>query len=111
MNYDPNLNMSGRKSVQTVKLTLGQWDYRKEIIVEVRGNCSGLDVLRGAVNNAYENLKFVKCKFARGGEYATVSLENSDSSLECSDDEIEGEYWFERMVIAVEIIEIKRLKE
>lgn len=51
MDYDPNLNFCGRTTVQTVKLTFGQWDYRLTLETKVGGNCSGLTVIQAAVEN------------------------------------------------------------
>lgn len=53
-NYAPNTRR--RFNVHTVKLTFMSWEYKAERIVKVRGNCSGLDVIKSAINNVYDSL-------------------------------------------------------
>ncbi|EKF2990675.1 DUF5406 family protein, partial [Escherichia coli] len=45
MNYDPNMTLCRRMARQTVRLTLGQWEYRETFEVDVVGNLTGLDVI------------------------------------------------------------------
>jgi hypothetical protein len=54
MNYDPNICRNF--ATHTVKLTFGQWTYRAEHTVKVGGNCSGLQVIKTAVNILYDKL-------------------------------------------------------
>ena len=52
MIYDTNIGMS----LQTVRLVFGIDDYRKEMTVDVKGNCYGMDVIEAAVYNAHNKL-------------------------------------------------------
>lgn len=99
MNYDPNVarNMAS----QTVKLTFGMWDYRREMLVVVGGNTMGLSVIRCAVGSAFDSLPVDKY------EAAYTTLTSGKNELLCTDEDGEGEDWLERMLIAAEITEIK----
>ena len=93
MDYDPNLNYCGKTTIQTVKLTFAQWDYRLTIETKVSGNCSGLSVIRAAIENVADDndsLDFVR----PDGEVLTVEQE---------DDEIS---WLANMLICAEIVDI-----
>ncbi|EFJ2828368.1 DUF5406 family protein [Escherichia coli O21:H21] len=106
MNYDPNMTLCGRIAKQTVRLTLGQWEYRETFEVAVVGNLTGLDVIRSAIENLYEGLPYEEIHNAKTGStevYATVRI----GDLECTDEELLGEYWLESMLIAAEIISIE----
>jgi len=98
MNYDPNVISDGSK--QTVKLTFGMWDSRKEITVEVGGNCSGLTVIDCAVENVYDQLEPED-----GITFITLTNANGDE-LECEDDLDQGADFLKNMLIGAEIIAI-----
>jgi len=104
--YDQNLCFSGKMAIQEVKLTFGLWEYRKEVITTVGGNCLGLNVIRAAVENVYDNLNETKTK----GKYRVMGgiilEDNNGNSLETFDIENEGCQWLENMLISAEIISI-----
>lgn len=109
LNYDPNLTYCGRRAVQRVRLTFGQWDYRKTMEVEVGGNCLGMTVINCAVGIAYDRLEQ---RGIHGSDetYAVVMLQKLDSQeeeLECCDEENHGDEWLRDMLIAAEILSIE----
>lgn len=53
MNYDPNMTLCGRLAKQTVRLTLGLWEYRQTFEITVGGNLMGLDVITCAIESLY----------------------------------------------------------
>jgi hypothetical protein len=102
MNYDPNLVYCGRMAEQKVRLTFGQWDYRKTVETVVGGNCRGLEVIDCAVDNVYEDLD------SDMFENKEILLTKDDGEeLLCSDDEGEDMNFLKNMLIAAEIIDIK----
>ena len=108
MNYDPNLTMSGNMAKQTVKLTFGIWEYRKEMLVEIKGNTNGLSVIRAAVSFAFDDLPFEK----HGREEITyIVLIKGEDEMRCDDDEDKGEDWLENMLVGAEIISIVPLPD
>lgn len=105
MNYDPNLTNSGRMATQCVKLIFAEWDYRAEVTVKVGGNCRGLSVIKAAVSNAFDALKFDEYE---GKEYSEITLKKPNGDeLRVVDEELNGEGWLEDMLIAAEIISIE----
>lgn len=108
MDYDPNLTNSGRMAKQTVKLTFGIWEYRKEMEVVVGGNCTGLTVIESAVERAYEQLERLGT-YLSDETYAVIYLDNSDGTqqMECADDEDYQEEWLKDMLIKAEIVDIQ----
>lgn len=113
MNYDPNL-ISSMRAVQTVRLTLAAWEYRATLEVTVGGNCSGLDVLEAAVDNAYqrmwdafeENGTPVELVLKRPG-----AVEGEEDELLCTPGEDVDAVWLASYVIAVEIVSIEKKAE
>lgn len=104
MNYDPNLTNSGRMAKQVVRLTFGQWQWRRTLEVTVGGNCTGFDVIDTAVNNAWEELPAADYD----DEIARITLLNADGDeLYCEDDEGRGVDWLRDMLIAAEIVSIE----
>lgn len=102
MNYDPNLTTSGRMARQTVRLRFQQWNYKAELEAEVGGNCTGLDVISCAVGNAYESLPRLYA------DVASIELKDAEgNTLECSDDEDQGEDWLKDMLVGAEIVAIE----
>ena len=108
MNYDPNLTNSGRMAMQTVRLTFGVWEHRKEMEVQVGGNCTGLTVIDSAVESAYNELERLGI-FGCNDTYAVLYLEHPESgdTLECADDEDKCEDWLKDMLIKAEIVSIE----
>ena len=101
MNYDPNLVSCGRMATQTVRLTFGQWEYRKTMEVTVGGNLQGLSVIEAAIENALDEL-LEGCI-----EYATIILVNEKGDeLSCELDEINDDC-LRDMLISAEIIDIQ----
>ncbi|EBB0848972.1 DUF5406 domain-containing protein [Salmonella enterica] len=80
--FDPNMVACGRAVKQTVRLTFGCWRYRGTFEVEVRGNITGLDAIRYAVELLYESLP----------------------SVVVTDDDLRGEEWLADMLVSAEII-------
>lgn len=107
MDYDPNLTNSGRMAMQTVRLTFGIWEYRKEVEVTVGGNCTGLTVIDSAVESAYNKLDR-RGIFGCNDTYAVIYLDSEDGTeqMECADDEDECEDWLKDMLIKAEIVSI-----
>lgn len=107
MNYDPNLTMSGNKAKQTVRLTFGQWDYRKTFEVEVGGNCRGLSVIEAAVDVVLDGLP----TYEWDGEVSILVLEKTEDGtvheLQCDDEEGHYEEWLKSMLLSAEIIAIR----
>ena len=101
MNYDPNMTNSGRMAKQTVKMTFQQWGYTADMIEIVGGNCSGMDVIDCAVENAYESLQE-----DRGCPYIILT-DAEGNTLQCEDDEDKGEYWLKEMLVKAEITAIE----
>jgi hypothetical protein len=112
INYDSNLCFSGNTTVQEVRLTFGRWEYRKVIETEVGGNCLGLNVIKAAVENAYDSLIETKNKNNKFRIMEGIVLEDRNgNSLECFDIENEGCQWLEDMLLSAEIISIIPSKE
>lgn len=108
MDYDPNLTNSGRMAKQTVRLTFGLWKYRKEMEVQVGGNCTGLRVIDSAVEQAYENLDRLGV-YMSDDTYAVIYMNSTDGteSMECADEEDEREDFLKNMLIKAEIVDIQ----
>ena len=105
MNNDPNLTLCGRMADKTVKLTFGQWEYRKEITVVVHGNTRGMSVLRAAVGFAYDELPTDE---GHAADVPYLEMTKPDgNTLRVDDEEEDGEDWLEEMLIAAEIVDIK----
>ncbi|ECA5828482.1 hypothetical protein EL832_23250 [Salmonella enterica subsp. enterica serovar Hvittingfoss] len=101
--FDPNMVACGRAVKQTVRLTFGFWRYRGTFEVEVRGNITGLDAIRYAVELLYESLPSVvvtdddlECDM----KMATIELDG----ITCDDDDLRGEEWLADMLVSAEII-------
>lgn len=101
--FDPNMVAGGRAVKQTVRLTFGCWRYRGTFEVEVRGDITGLDAIRYAVELLYESLPSVvvddddqECDM----EMATIELDG----ITCDDDDLRGEEWLADMLVSAEII-------
>jgi hypothetical protein len=102
MNYDPNLVLSGRMAKQKVKLNFGVWDYRTTVSTVVCGNCQGLCVIDGAVDNIYESLAT-----DGWGNKAIVLTREDGEELVCPDGEYDSCEFLKNMLIAAEIVDIK----
>jgi len=61
MNYDPNI-MFG---VNTVKVTLQQWEYSGYVIMTIGGNCKGADIIKDAsdLDEFSDNITENQCEF------------------------------------------------
>ncbi|HGG6756621.1 TPA: DUF5406 family protein [Salmonella enterica subsp. enterica serovar Java] len=102
--FDPNMVVCGGGVKQTVRLTFGCWRYRGTFEVEVRGNVTGLEAIRCAVESLYESLPSVvvtddddrECNM----EMATIELDG----IICDDDDLRGEKWLADMLVSAEII-------
>jgi len=53
-NYDPNHSYG----THTVEVTLQVWGYRKTLTYEMGGNCKGLTILDGCVDELLEQIGF-----------------------------------------------------
>lgn len=96
---DPNLTLNGRFASQRVRLVFGQWEYRLQMEVEVRGNITGLDVIQSACERAYDQL------VARP-EGATLVLKHGEDTLVCSDDDSLEEVWLQRMLLSATVFSV-----
>lgn len=106
MNYDPNMTSSGRMARQRVRLTFGEWHFRSTVEVDVGGNCTGLTVIDSAVDTVYGQLN----ETASG--IPAIYLEgDGNETLECADDEDEGEDFLKEMLVAAEILSIEEVKQ
>jgi len=103
--YDQSLCFDGKVAIQEVKLTFGLWEYRKEVVTTVGGNCLGLNVIRAAVENVYDNLK-IRTQGKYGIMEGIILEDSNGNSLETFDVEQEGCQWLENMLISAEIISI-----
>jgi hypothetical protein len=106
MNYDPNLVLSGRMAKQLVKLTFGEWEYRKTIETVVSGNCRGLNVIDCAIENVYDHLKS-----DRWNNKEIVLAKEDGKELVCPDEEYDSYNFLKDMLIAAEIINIRPEEE
>lgn len=106
MNYDPNLTSCGHYARQTVRLTFGQWDYRKTFEVQVGGNCNGLSVIESALDQVLEGLPTA----LHDDELSVLILERirdgEVDELVCEDEQFRYDYWLKQMLIAAEIVAI-----
>ena len=98
MDYDPNMVTSGRMAKQVVKLTFADWKYRAEMTVTMGGNCRGLDIMRYAVERAFEEL-------LGDDDYATLVMTDAEGNT-LTDDEGEDEDWLMNKLIKAEIVSI-----
>lgn len=106
IDYDPNKFSLSNKSVHTVKLVFGVWEYRAEEIREVSGNCSGLDVITSAIDSFYEDLPELE-----GTKIPYLMLTDKDGNmLECADDEEDCYDFLPRMLMSAEIIGFTSMK-
>lgn len=104
MNYDTNLVTGGRMAKQRVRLVFGWLEYRKTMEVDVGGNCTGLTVIRAAVNNAFEELP---AESYAGDAWAYIVLGEGEKTCMVSDEDGDGEDWLADMLISAEIISIE----
>jgi len=104
MNYDPNLTSSGRMAAQKVRLTFGEWDYRKTMEVTVRGNTRGLSVIDCAIDIVFDELP------EKAFDGKTITMENEQGEeLHCglNDAVCAEDDWLRDMLISAEIIDIQ----
>lgn len=105
MNYNPNMTCSGRMAKQVVRLTFGQWEFRKTIDVTVGGNCTGLGVIDSAVGIAFDKLD------SDGYSGVFIVMGRADGeTLRVQDDEERGDDWLKDMIISAEIVSIEESK-
>ncbi|MEX0305640.1 MAG: DUF5406 family protein [Leisingera sp.] len=96
LNLDPNMNLSGRMSEKTIRLTFGMWDYRKTVEVKVGGNCSGLFNIKRAVDTAFED------HFP-----GLIVLERANGDkLECTDSCEQETEWLAEMLVSAAVIAV-----
>jgi hypothetical protein len=112
-NFDPNLGRGFAK--KTVRVTLGAWDYRRVIDVEMCGNTFGLDVIESSCRAVWEDLPTLLDPFT--GEDSGVArltmtrpAEDGDGedTLTIDDDDERGDEWIADMVVSAEIVSIVR---
>ena len=101
-NYDPNLT-----GIHKVKITLQQWDYVGHVIIEIRGNCRGFNIIGCADFEILDidlaesdcDLQFFEDEY----EVFTVKLKNENGdTLEIHEDS----RGMNDMIVAVEILEL-----
>lgn len=98
MDYDPNMLTCGRMAKQVVKLTFADWKYRAEMTVTMGGNCRGLDIIRYAVEKAFEEL-------LDDADLATLVMTDAEGNT-LTDDEGEDGEWLMDKLIKAEIVSI-----
>lgn len=116
MNYDPNLN----NAIHTVRLTFQQWEYTGHIAFEISGNCKGADILATAIDDLYEDTKFVEndCKFKfnepdkdTNDDYAdgwySMTLKDKDGNELFCNDTLPND--IPEMLVAAEIVDVKKI--
>lgn len=103
-NYDPNIY----RGIHTVRVTIQQWGYLGHIIRKISGNCKGKDILDfdfECEDGYSEN----DCYLLFDDDYycfrATLK-DNEGNILEVEGDAEE----FNKMIVAVEIIDFKEDK-
>jgi len=115
LNYDPNL----RWNTQTIKITLGTWDYRAERAVQVGGNCFGFSVLEAAFESLFEQIREENsvpddCENDEICEENDFSIlmhrEHDGADLLCEPDQDDCEEWLKQLVIGMEIVDIQKDK-
>ncbi len=108
MNYDPNIQWA----VQTVRVTLGSWKYRATFTYEMGGNCKGFSVM--GEHNITEAIleQLAEARSADlDDEYAHLHFTMTDpdgNEMRCEPDQENLDNWIAGMVIAVEIIDIRK---
>jgi hypothetical protein len=104
MNYDPNLTNSGSMATQRVRLTFGQWHWRRTVETTVGGNCTGFEVISTAIESVWEDLPGAD----HDSEIALIWLANAEGDeLLCEDDDRRGSDWLKDMLISAEIVAIE----
>lgn len=102
INFDPNFILSGRLAEQTVRFTLGMWEYRKTIEVKMNTNIGGIDLFTWALKKHLEDEMYDE-----GDPYwatVTLSAENGDTLVCEFDGEGDEEDWLMGMVMSAELI-------
>lgn len=103
MNYDPNLFCSGNRAKQEIRVTFALWDYRNTMTIPFYSNIKGLDAIRYAVSQVYDDLPGVGPH-----ELPRIVLTNeAGDQLICDDDEDQGEDWLFDMVVQAEIVSVE----
>jgi hypothetical protein len=95
VNYDPNYTNCGRNAKQTVEMVFQQWDYTLTKTSVVGGNCTGIDVIRSAVNILDDEL---------GANDGQITLTNP------AGDTLQVELWehpLEEMLVSARITDIQ----
>lgn len=119
MNYDPNLNSCGRMTKQVVRLVLGKWEFRKEFLVEVYGNQTGLEVINNAAELIYEAFQDDD-DYAKSAQSCIVGFEKDKLDwvafrmtkpyhelLEDAAQWLQGEEEIKNMIISAEIVSVE----
>lgn len=101
VNFDPNVNYSGRMASKVVRLTFGLWDYRWITEATVGGNTSGLSVIEAAVASTFERVADSGFTMVRAHDGAELLCEN----IEERDDD-----WLEDMLVSAEITAVAPAK-
>lgn len=116
-NYDPNLRWnyfgkSKEKPIHLVRVTLGMWEYRKSIEIQIGGNCLGSSIIETALSMAFEevmgeeNYVVLLLADSQGVELEVELWEEYPDGEKPERDE-RAEYVFNNMVLGVEIIDFK----
>lgn len=97
--YDPNI-WSG---VHTVRITLQMWEYVGHIIVKVRGNCKGKDILDFDFED-YDDFKENDCNLNYDEEHDcfTGALQDKEGGRLMFEEDARG---MNEMIVAMEIID------
>lgn len=105
LNYDPNLTPD---TVQHVVLTLAMWEYRAELHVMVNGNLLGFDVMKHAVEAAYDDVADTSER--AGHPVPRVELVQPGTTppekMIVEDEDDRGANWLSELVIAAEIVSV-----
>ncbi len=112
MNYDPTLTYNLNIAKQKVRLTFAVWEYRADFEVYVSSNTLGLDVIKTALEDVYEEMLPVEELF--GESYRRFSLSDKEGNTILVEEENSGGFpYFEpldflgNMLIKAEILSIE----
>ena len=100
-NYNPNY-MWG---THTVKITLQQWNYKGELIVEIGGNCKGFSILESSKDSINKEETYnSNCKFQIEDNWFYCILKAEDGDELDVEDELDN---LEDYIVKIEIIDFK----
>ncbi|MCD0459158.1 DUF5406 family protein [Roseiconus lacunae] len=111
INFDPNLVGCGDLVTQKVRVTLGEWSYRRIFEVDCTSSFLGFDVFESAIDQVFDQCSLIRSGEREVAEVTLVDIDSEEKLLICTDDEDAGADWIKSMVIAIEVVSLNPVND